>query len=116
MGVRVCKLQSEPTGTCREVAKLPLAGLGWTGWGLLSGDFDLRGVLRLAECPFWDYAGQETAEIMRRSTHDAAAQVLSPGCGFGRSAGRTRFENVSSFRVFRTRQDTDRAELSSASV
>jgi len=37
-------------------------------------------------------------------THDAAAQVLSPGCGFGRSAGRARFENVSSFRETLSRE------------
>ena len=74
------------------------------------------GPLRLAECPFWDDTGQETTEIMRRSIHDAAAQFITPGGGLGRSAGRTRFENVSSFRVFRTRMETDRAELSSASV
>ena len=60
---------------------------------------------------FWD---QKAAGIIRRSTHDAAAQALVPGGGLGRSVGRTRFENVSSFRVCRTRQDTDRAELSSA--
>ena len=65
---------------------------------------------RLAEAA----TDQEAAGIIRRSTHDAAAQALVPGGGLGRSVGRTRFENVSSFRVCRTRQDTDRAELSSA--
>ena len=66
--------------------------------------------------PILGDTGQETAVIVHRNTHDAAAQLLAPGDGLGRSAGRTRFENVSSIRVFRTRQDTDRAELSSASA
>ena len=65
---------------------------------------------RLAEAA----TDQEAAAIIRRSLHDAAAQVLVPGGGLGRSVGRTRFENVSSFRVCGTRQDTDHAKLSSA--
>ena len=41
--------------------------------------------------------GQETAEIMRRSTHDAAAQLLAPvGHGLGRSVFRTRAPAVQS--------------------
>ena len=38
MVVRVCKLQSEPTGTDLEVPKWAPAGLGWSFWGRLSGE------------------------------------------------------------------------------
>jgi len=46
MGVQVCKVQSGPTGTCPEVPKRRLAAVGWSCWGVLSGESRLS----LAAC------------------------------------------------------------------
>ena len=56
------------------------------------------------------------AVIIGSGTHDAAARLLVSGRALGRSGGRALFDNVSTFRVFRTRHDTDRAKLSSTPV
>ena len=46
MVVGVCKVQSGPTGTCLEVPKRRLAAVGWSCWGVLSGESRLS----LAAC------------------------------------------------------------------
>ena len=44
----------------------------------------------------------QVAVIIDSGTHDATVRLLVSGGGLGRSDGRTLFDNVSTFRVFRT--------------